>query len=359
MRFFFKVFSFIIFFSPLNAGLDDKKIEKITKDLPNLWGIAKLNSEEILVTQKSGKLFKINVFNKNTIEIKSIPKVSAKRQGGLLDVETIKIDGEVIVFLCFSKPDNIKKSYSSTAIVKAKLSGSALKNKKVIFETEIYKSSIHFGCRLLINNGKLYASLGDRGNRENAQNYKNFAGSTIKISISKINSIKHNKDVWLPELFSIGHRNSQGMALNPFSNELWQHEHGPKGGDEINIVKQGKNYGWPSVTFGKEYWGGIISKYTSKPEFEDPVWVWVPSIAPSGMVFYTKNMFEDLKNSLLVGSLKFRRIYQVKLKNNLPIDEKVILDNKLGRIRDLEVLDDGSIIVINDEFKGGVYRIYN
>ena len=159
---------------------------------------------------------------------------------------------------------------------------------------------------------------------------------------------------WPAEVYTKGHRNPQGMAINSKTNEIWVNEHGPKGGDEINVLKPGKNYGWPIVTYGEEYWGGKIGQgITSLEGFEDPIWYWVPSIAPSGMIFYDKNMFPEFKGHLLVSSLKFKSLYLVKLENELPQKELVLFKKRFGRIRDIEQLNDGSILIISDEKKGG------
>ncbi len=144
-----------------------------------------------------------------------------------------------------------------------------------------------------------------------------------------------------------------------YSVYLWLHEHGPQGGDEVNIILKGKNYGWPIVTHGKEYGSGVkIGKGISKFGYQDPVWVWVPSIAPSDMIFYQGNMFSEFKNSIISGYLKFKRLHILKINNNIPIHEKVILENKIVRIRNNEEMNDGSLIIINDEMNGGVYRLY-
>ena len=163
----------------------------------------------------------------------------------------------------------------------------------------------------------------------------------------------------LPDIYSIGHRNPQGLTFNSNKSILWLHEHGPQGGDELNIVLKGKNYGWPLITFGKEYGSGKkIGLGTSKPGYQDPLKVWIPSIAPSGMIFYNGKMFPQFKNKLIIGSLKFKRLHILTLKNNNVVNEKIFLENKIGRIRDLEEMSDGSIIIINDEYEGGVYRLF-
>ena len=161
------------------------------------------------------------------------------------------------------------------------------------------------------------------------------------------------------EIFSFGHRNVQGIAIHPVTSEIWAHEHGPQGGDELNIVLKGKNYGWPKVTFGKEYGSGRkIGIGTTLSGYEDPKYVWVPSIAPSGMIFYGGSMFPELKNKIILGSLKYKRLHILSLKNNKIINEQIFLENKIGRIRDIEEISDGSLIIVNDEYDGGVYRLF-
>ena len=147
------------------------------------------------------------------------------------------------------------------------------------------------------------------------------------------------------------------MAINPETGELWAHEHGPRGGDEINIINAGHNYGWPKVSHGKEYLGGSIGSGTSAPGLTDPVWVWTPSIAPSGMAFYKGDMFPFLNGHLLVGSLKFKQLYLVILENGLPARESVMMDGAIGRVRDVAIAYDGSVLLLNDEEEGGLYRI--
>ena len=188
---------------------------------------------------------------------------------------------------------------------------------KTIFESNTSGwTDVHFGCRLEINNRKLHATLGDRGNRYNAQDAEKHGGSVIRLNLDgSIPKDNPKLEGWAPEIYSIGHRNPQGIIINPITGEIWTHEHGPQGGDEINIIIPGDNYGWPLVSHGYEYGTeNRVSKYNSLDGFNDPEWVWLPSIAPSGMAFYpskdmTKKMFPELNKTLLVGSLKFRRLY--------------------------------------------------
>ena len=349
--------TFFTFCTPLFA--QDYKVKKVGKTLSHPWGISVFDNNEVLVTERRGNLFKVNIKTGLSIEISNLPEVFNNRQGGLLDVLVDKKSiSERNVYICYSSK---VIGGSSTSLLVGTIKNNELTNKKVLFRANnVSASSVHFGCRLAIVDNEIFMSIGDRGNRYEAQNIKSHAGSIIRIN--KINgSAKNlnNINSWLPELFTKGHRNPQGMAVNTETNEIWINEHGPKGGDEINIIKIGKNYGWPIVTFGKEYSGGKIGKgITSLKGFEDPIWYWVPSIAPSGMTFYNKNMFPELKGHLLVSSLKFKSLYLVELKNNKPFRETILFKNNFGRIRDIELLNDGSILLISDEVNGGLYRIY-
>ncbi|MDC1067146.1 PQQ-dependent sugar dehydrogenase [Alphaproteobacteria bacterium] len=355
MNFIFYVLVFILF--PFIAQ-SQIKLEKITPELSNLWGVSVLNKEEVLFTQRAGKLFRLNVFKKEIYEVKGVPKVFNYGQGGLLDIAIEETNNKKIIYLCFSKIN--KNSESATAINSYEFQNDELFNKKQIFVSNKFsRSSRHFGCRLAINNNHIFATIGDRGKRNDSQNLKNHSGSVIKIF--KNGNYYNNKSFQnsLPEIYSIGHRNPQGLTFNIDKTHLWLHEHGPQGGDELNIVLKGKNYGWPKVTFGKEYGSGrSIGIGTSKVGYKDPVKVWIPSIAPSGMVFYKGNMFPEFEGKLLLGSLKFKQLHVLSLKNNIVVNEIKILSNKIGRIRDLQEMSDGSIIIINDEFNGGVYRLY-
>ena len=333
-------------------------LDKISPNLSNLWGISILNKEEILLTQRSGKVYRLNIFKKKLFEITGAPEVFNSGQGGLLDIEIEQKNKRIKVYLCFSK--KVNKSQSATAVNSYDFINDKLKNKKSLFvSNKTSSSSRHFGCRLAIKNDHIYATIGDRGSRNTAQNFKNHSGSVVKIlKNGKYFDNKAFKSS-LPEIYSAGHRNPQGLIFNSNKSTLWLHEHGPQGGDELNIVLKGKNYGWPLITFGKEYGSGKkIGIGTSKIGYQDPVKVWIPSIAPSGMLIYNGKMFPKFKNKIIIGSLKFKRLHILSLKNNNVVNEKIFLENKIGRIRDLAEMNDGSIIIINDEYDGGVYRLF-
>jgi glucose/arabinose dehydrogenase len=348
---------FLLIFFPISSYCKTT-LDKISPNLSYLWGLSILNDKEVLYTQRSGKIFKLNVYSKQNTKILDVSDVYHQGQGGLLDIIIDQDDKKTKVILCLSR--SLSNFKASTSIYSFDLIQNTLLNKKTLFTANNpSKSSHHFGCRLAINDNFIFATIGDRGDRTNSQNLKNHSGSVIKI-------LKNGKDYnnnafknALPEILTIGHRNPQGLAFDPKNKQLWLHEHGPQGGDEVNIILKGKNYGWPIVTHGKEYGSGNkIGQGLSKFGYEDPVWVWVPSIAPSGMIFYQGNMFSEFKNSIILVSLKFNRLHILTIKNNIPINEKIILENKIGRIRDIEEMNDGSLIIINDEKNGGVYRLY-
>ena len=355
----------------MSAAAGAMKIERIGPTLAHPWGMDFLDHDTVLVTLRGGGLMRIDLGTGMATEITGVPAVFNRRQGGLLDVAVA--DGQI--YLCYSA---ILDSGSSTAIDRATLAGNALIRRQTIFTgNNPTRSGHHFGCRLQVTGGMIYASLGDRGTRDNAQDPAAHAGSLIRINRDgSIPDTNPEKAGWAPEIFTIGHRNPQGMAIHPRTGDIWTHEHGPRGGDEINIIRPdhdgGANFGWPTVSHGREYATGLrVSKHDSLPGYVDPAWVWIPSIAPSGMGFYPDAadgndaavMFPEFKGNLLVGSLKFRRLYLVKLDGNtgLPRSEHIILDGQIGRIRDVTVASHGphagAILLLSDEVKGGLYMM--
>ncbi|MFL2801622.1 MAG: PQQ-dependent sugar dehydrogenase [Paracoccaceae bacterium] len=337
-----------------NIVLTHTYLKKIGKDIEYPWGMDFIDQNNILVTKKTGQIVKINLKTEVFEEIKGLPKIFFKGQGGLLDITVQKNDTKnKTIYFC----NTIEKGGKlGTVIQKGVLdfNNNKIYNLSVIFESNHYsKSSRHFGCRLILKNNKLYASLGDRGKRYTAQNLNDDSGSIIEIDLSKLKTSEKSY-----QIHSIGHRNPQGLTINPFNNQIWSHEHGPRGGDEINIIKKGRNYGWPIITSGEEYFGGKIGEGTYSPDYENPVWTWIPSIAPSGMIFYNSEMFENFKGHILVGSLKFKSLYLVKIMDNLPYSEEIIFQNKIGRIRDVDVGADGSIYLLTDSKKGGLFKFF-
>ena len=335
------------------------KIQQIGPPLAHPWGMSFVDQTSLLITQRSGQMVKLNWQTDKITQIDNLPEVVARRQGGLLDVLTHPAEtGQTDVYICYSKP---VAGGAVTALDRAVLDNNRLTDRTTLFEAnDISPRPLHFGCRIAIQKGYLFLTIGERGQRDNAQDPASHAGSVVRLHLD--GRIPADNPVFksgAAGLFTKGHRNPQGIAIHPATGEIWVNEHGPKGGDEINILKAGANYGWPLASFGKEYFGGPVGDGVSEFEgTEAPVWHWTPSIAPSGMAFYDAEMFAELNGGLLVASLKFRRLYHLKLADNLPNEEVVILDRKIGRIRDVEVAPDGSVLLLSDEAQGGVYRLY-
>ena len=344
------------------ASANEPAISKIGPALHHPWGMDFLRDDELLVTERRGNLLQINLTTGNAHQIGNVPDVYHKRQGGLLDVMVHKD----WVYLCYSA---VLSGGSSTAIDRARLDADSknLTDRTTIFTANNpSRSGHHFGCRMAIPRtgsqaGYLFASLGDRGDRDNAQDPAHHAGSIIRLHPDgRVPDDNPKRDGWAPEIWSIGHRNPQGMTTDPVAGTIWTHEHGPRGGDEINHIISGKNYGWPTVSHGREYATGVrVSKHESLSGYVDPEWIWDPSIAPSGLAFYPYDatMFPAFQGQLLVGSLKFRQLYLVRMANGTPVDEQIVMDRAIGRVRDVTVAPDGSILLLNDEVTGGVWRI--
>ena len=337
---------FLLLFSGQSsaANLADHLI-RIGPKISHPWGISFINDQDIVVTARGGEMHLINIDTGDAKTITGLPEVFARRQGGLLDV--LAKDGWL--YFCYSRP---VEGGAATALMKAKLNGATLVNQQLLFTANTPQpGGHHFGCRISIAGGGLYLSIGDRGNRDDAQVMASHSGSVIRLPI---HSDGDNDAV----IFTKGHRNPQGMAVHPETGDIWINEHGPKGGDEINILREGENYGWPIVTHGREYYGAKVGDgITSAEGYVDPVWVWVPSIAPSGMAFYQGSMFPEWQGDLLVTSLKFRSLYHVEIENGLPFRETPVLKGAIGRLRDIEIAPDGSIFLLNDEASGGVWHL--
>ncbi|WP_102796160.1 PQQ-dependent sugar dehydrogenase [Bowmanella denitrificans] len=344
----------------INSEKHAIKVEKVTDGLAHPWGMTFLPDGRLLVTERSGNLRYVGLDGKVSQPIQGVPKVRAYGQGGLLDVQ---IDPEFrrnqTIYLSFSEPSENGKD-SSTAVASATLDGDKLTNVKVIFSANPkIDSAYHFGSRLIFDRqGNLFVTLGDRGSRrDDAQTLDTHLGKVVRIQTDgsvPADNPYIDKGYAMPEVWSFGHRNLQGAALNPVTGELWTHEHGPQGGDEINIARAGKNYGWPVITYGEEYGGGKIGS-TVKDGLEQPLYYWVPSIAPSGMTFYTGNSFSHWQGNLLVGSLKFSQLVRLELEG-----EKVSHEERLDigqRVRDVEQGPDGAIYLLTDQPNGELLRL--
>ena len=330
--------------NPINS---QNSYEVIVSDLNNPWGFTFLPDESMLITEKSGKL--IHFKNGKKTNISGVPEIYLRGQGGLLDI-ILHPNYEENGWLYFSyASSNDKNKGGNTTIARAKLKDSSLIDLEVLYKANPDSTKgQHFGSRLIFDDNCLFFTIGDRGNRdENPQDITRDCGKVYRInddgSIPEDNPFINEKNA-KTAIYSYGHRNPQGMAIHPDTGDIWTHEHGPKGGDEINIIESGKNYGWPIVSFGVNYNGTKFTELTEKEGMEQPIHYWDPSIAPSGMAFINSDKYGDWKGSLLVGSLKFQYLDLCTLKDNKVIKEERLLDG-LGRIRSIHQGPDGYIYV--------------
>ncbi len=342
----------------LNTEKAHIQVDTLVSGLKHPWGISFLPDGRLLVTERNGGLLLVSADGKSKTALSGLPAIEAKGQGGLLDVVlSPDFANNNRLFFSFSEPG---EGGSSTAVASAILRGDALTEVKVIFSQQPkVDARHHFGSRLVFDNdGNLFITMGDRGSQRNeAQNLANHIGTVSRVTPEgvavKANPFVDNKDA-RAEIWSYGHRNIQGAALHPTTGELWTHEHGPQGGDEINIARAGKNYGWPVITYGEEYGGGVIGK-KQQAGLEQPLHYWVPSIAPSGMVFYGAELFSGWKNNMLVGSLKFGQLVRLELDGEKVAHEERIMIGQ--RIRDVEQGPDGAVYLLTDSSDGQVLRL--
>lgn len=341
------------------------KAQTVASGLQNPWAVAFLPDGRFLVTERPGRLRVVNADGQVQPAVQGLPEVAAGGQGGLLDVITDSaFASNRTIYFCFSEPG--KGTTNSTALARARLSQDArrLEDVKVIFSQQPkFSSTAHFGCRIVERpDGTLFLTLGDRfSRRDDAQTLDNHHGKVVRVAkdgaIPKDNPFV-GKAGALPEIWSYGHRNSQGATLAP-DGSLWTHEHGARGGDEINRPQAGKNYGWPQVSFGVNYDGSKIgSGDSAAPGLEPPLHHWTPSIAPSGMAFLTSDRYgAGWKGNLFVGSLKFGYLDRIELKDGKVVAEHKLLEDVGQRIRDVRQGPDGLLYVVTDSPSGKLIRL--
>lgn len=327
------------------------------------WGMEFLPNGDILVTEKRKKQLRLIKNGKlNPTPITGLPKnIDAGGQGGLLDVTPHpNFKDNNLIYISYS---GIGKGGKGTEVARGKLSDNKLTDLKVIFKVSPKTGgSHHYGSRLqFAKDGTLFITTGDRYSYLNeSQNPENHLGTVIRInddgSIPKDNPfVNHPK--YKPEIYSYGHRNAQGLTLNPKDGTIWLHEHGPRGGDELNkLDKPGANYGWPKVTYGIDYSGAIISNKTKAPGIIPPVIFWKPSIAPSGMAFYQGDKFPKWKNNLFVGALAGAHLRRIVLEGDKVIKQEVLLKHT-ARFRDVKLGPDGYIYLLTDDRDGQILRL--
>ena len=349
-----KLFIFIFFFISSNICASEIKLEKIVDSLDKPWSLSFIDKENIIFTEKSGKLYNLNLKNKKISEIKHNLKVLEVGQGGLLDVLYDKRQ----VYISYS--ENRGDWKTSTSVAKGEF------NKKNIIFKNIFQaeppidSGYHFGSRLVIKGKHLYITAGERGKGMIAQDAKQHPGSIIRInidgSIPKDNPKFKNKKEWLPEIYQIGVRNPQGMALSPFDNKIYMTNHGARGGDWFGTANHGENYGWKILGWGGTNYSGSKIGPKWKPGFTKAIKYWVPSIAVSAMTIYKGDKFSEWNGDALITSLKDKSLRKIKFKDNKFINEEIIFKGKIGRIRDIKIQKEtGELYMFSD--KGELWRM--
>jgi glucose/arabinose dehydrogenase len=348
----------------------DFRVVTLVRGLQNPWALAFLPDGRMLVTEREGRLRVIGKdWRLDPRPVEGLPEIVASGQGGLLDVVLHPQYGKNgWIYWSYNAPDSDRTSGGwGTAMARGKLAGDArgqrMTDVQVLFSMEPKtRAGQHFGGRIAFDQkGFVYLTLGDRGDMPRAQRMDDHAGSVIRLHddgrVPADNPFVMQAGA-RPEKFTLGNRNMQGAAMHPRSGELWTHEHGPQGGDEINIMRAGRNYGWPVVTFGVNYGIGTrIGEGTSKPGMEPPLLVWTPSIAPSGMAFYAGDAFPNWRGNLFVGALRDEMLVRLELEADKVVRQERLVKGVIGRIRDVRVGPDGLIYVLTDEREGVVVRL--
>ncbi len=340
------------------------RVETVARGLTNPWGLAFLPNGRMLVTERPGRMRIVSADGKVSEPLGGVPKVAANNQGGLLDVI---IDRDFAknrtIYFCYSDPVS---GGAQTAMARARLDDGdkpQLTDVQRIFRQEGPPSrGLHFGCRIVqAPDGNLFLTTGDHySDRDRAQTLDNHLGKIVRVapdgSVPKDNPFV-GKQGALPEIWSYGHRNSQGAALHPQTGKLWMHEHGPRGGDELNIAEAGKNYGWPVIGFGVDYSGAKIHQGTSRPGMEQPVVQWTPVIAPAGMAFYEGDLFPAWKGNVLIGGLASRVLVRLELDGEKVVKEERLLNQINERFRDVRTGPDGAVYLLTDNSAGRILRV--
>lgn len=338
------------------------KVVTVTEGLEHPWGLAFLPDGRRLVTERPGRLRLVGPDGRlDPQPVSGLPPIVAKNQGGLLDV-ALHPDYRRNGWLYLSYVAEGPGGYG-TEVLRARLEAHALRDVQVLFRLQPKSStSHHFGSRLVFDRkGYLYITLGDRGDKDRAQKLDDHAGSVIRLHddgrVPDDNPFV-GQAAAKPEKYTLGNRNLQGAALHPASGEIWTHEHGPQGGDEINIIRAGVNYGWPVITYGRNYGIGTkIGEGTAKPGMAQPLLHWTPSIAPSGMAFYTGHRFPQWQGNLFVGALRDEMLVRLELDGERIVKQERLLEDKVGRIRDVRNGPDGLLYLLIDSPQGRLLRL--
>jgi glucose/arabinose dehydrogenase len=346
------------------AATEHSKIRLVTvaTGLEHPWGMAFLPGGRLLVTERPGRLRIVGNDGRLSAPLAGVPAVDAVGQGGLLDVALDpEFGANQLVYLSYAEP---RDGGNGTSVARGRLTERGLEGLQVIFRQQpAVDSRHHFGSRLVFDRGgRLFVTMGDRNSeRARAQQLDTHIGKVVRIERDGTVPADNpfiGRDGTKPEIWSYGHRNVQGDALHPQTGELWTNEHGPKGGDELNRTLAGRNYGWPTVSYGVEYSGRSISESPTAPGIEPPVHYWVPSIATSGLLFYTGDRFPQWRGNAFVGGLASQQLSRLELDGDRVVREEVLLKGVVGqRVRDVEQGPDGLIYLLTDQDDGQLLRL--
>ena len=354
---------FLCFSLFANHHEESYKLEVVAEDLSFPWGIAFISNEEILITEKTGELRLISQGVLLPEPISGVPESLFRGQGGLEGIVLHpNFENNQYIYLSFSETDQNNKKLNTLRVIRGKLEGTSLTEVETIFRASpSRKTANHYGAKMVfLKDGTLLITSGDGFNyREEAQKLDNHFGKIIRVNddgtIPQDNPFIETPGA-KPEIWSYGHRNLQGIVTNLDGSVIYEHEHGPRGGDELNIIEKGKNYGWPAITYGIDYSGALVSPFKEKEGMEQPIKYWVPSIAPSGMTFYNGDLFPDWKGSLFISALVPGDVRRLDLEGTKVVSEEVLF-NKIGRIRNIVTAPDGSLVMVTDSNKGKLYRV--
>ena len=349
---------FAIYFVLLSSSLsaNEVQLKQLTSGLAVPWGMAFISATEILFSERQGKLGIVDTITGDVSRVSGLPDIFAQGQGGLMDV-AVPPDFKQQGWSYFTYSKNIK-GQGATTLARARLKDNRLTQwTDLLITKSATDTGRHYGSRIAFDDkGFIYFGVGDRGVRPNGQNLQTHAGSILRLKrngdVPEDNPFFNNKQA-LPEIWSYGHRNPQGLVWDNDNKRLWEIEHGPRGGDEINLIQKGKNYGWPVISYGKEYWGPVaVGEGTEKKGMMQPVKYYVPSIAPGSLLYYNSNAFPDWKGNLFAGALKLRHINRISLDDQGKAVQEERLFKKLDeRIRALTISPEGFIYFSTDSGK--------